>query len=48
MTTKQGRDARDTLVGPDLAELGWRSSFSSWSLESKRSEATSEGTVRDA
>ncbi len=24
MTTKQGRDARDTLVGPDLGELSWR------------------------
>jgi hypothetical protein len=48
MTTKQGPDARDTRVGPDLGELGWRSSLNPWRLESKRWEAMSEGTVRDA
>ncbi len=47
MTTKQGRDARDTLVGPDLGELSWRPGLNPSRLESKRSEVTSEGTVRD-
>lgn len=48
MTTELGRDARDTRVEPDLGEQSWWPVLNPQRLESKRSEATSEGTVRDA
>jgi len=47
MTTELGRDERDTCVGPDLGEPSWWPRLNPWRLESKHSEASSEGTVRD-